>query len=166
MLRSEALLTSRPAHCVCYPGTSHRSRIVTVRAGEYEHGQVLLNLCRTIRPLDRATLQVACVSARAALRSGATAAQVFETARSHGLLRDDAPGSALADASADGNAMGPFALETCETEPMPCARTPRRSPPPLPPPSEDPGMESPAMSSLVARGKNLWRAGQDDTKRT
>jgi hypothetical protein len=112
-LRSEALLTSRAAHFVCYPGTSQTSRIVTVRAGEYQHGLALLDLCRATRPLDRATLQAACVSARAALRSGATAAQVFETARSHGLLRDDAPGSALADASADGHAMGPSAFETC-----------------------------------------------------
>ena len=113
MLRSEALLTSRAAHFVCYPGTSQTSRIVTVRAGEYEHCLVLLDLRRATRPLDRATLQVARSSARAALRGGATAAQVFETARCHGLLRDDAPGSALADASADGHAMGPSAFETC-----------------------------------------------------
>ena len=126
MLRSEALLTSRAAHFVRYPG--------------------------------RSTAQPCRLPARLrALRCAAEPLppKFFETARCHGLLRDDAPGSALADASADGHAMGPSAFETCEPEPLPCARTPRQSPPPLPPPSGDPGIASLAMSSLVARGTEL-----------
>ena len=56
-LRLEALITARVAYFACFPGTTPADRIITVRAAEYEHGLALLQLCRSMRPVDRATLQ-------------------------------------------------------------------------------------------------------------
>ena len=88
ILRSEALLTERAAHFVCFPGTGRADRISTVRAPEYEHGLVLLHLCRSMRPVDRSTVRADCASARAALRAGASSDDVFAQARARGLLRE------------------------------------------------------------------------------
>ena len=123
VLRSEALLTARAAHFVCFPGTGHADRIITARATEYAHGLVLLRLCRSMRPVDRGTLQAACATARASLRAGASEEEVLAQARASGLLRDQGAAAAEApavlagaeDKAVDASASlgGPYAPAAC-----------------------------------------------------
>ena len=69
-LRSEAMLTNRAAHFVCFLGQGHGDRVITVRADEDEYGLSLLELCRRMRLAQKPVLQAACSDARAQLRAG------------------------------------------------------------------------------------------------
>ena len=46
-VRSEALLTDRAAHYVCYIGSGSRDRIITVRETEHVIAMSLLKVCQT-----------------------------------------------------------------------------------------------------------------------
>ena len=69
-LRSDALLTSRAALVVGFPGNQQSDRIITVRAIEHSLGMALRRLRRQYPSDKTAELQVAWQLARASLRNG------------------------------------------------------------------------------------------------
>ena len=80
-LRSEAMLTSRAAHFVCFLGQGHGDRVVTARGDEYGYGLSLLDLCRRLLLASKAMLQTICRDARGQLRAGKTFEEFLEFAR-------------------------------------------------------------------------------------
>ena len=93
-VRSEALLTDRAAHYVCYPGGGSRDRIITVREAEHGIAMSLLKVCQTYPCKGKLELQRVCQIARAELRRG-----VCKHAVIAGLLagcEEGAAGAALA----------------------------------------------------------------------
>ena len=65
-VRSEALLTDRAAHYVCYPGNGSRDRIITVRETEHGIAMSLLKVCQTYPCKGKLELQRVCQIARGA----------------------------------------------------------------------------------------------------
>ena len=69
-VRSEALLTERAAHYVCYPGNGSRDRIITARETEHGTAMSLLKVCQMYPCKEKLELQRARQMARAELRRG------------------------------------------------------------------------------------------------
>ena len=88
-VRSEALLTDRAAHYVCYSGNGSRDRIITVREAEHGIAMSLLKVCQTYPCKGKLELQRVCQIARAELRRG-----VCEHAVIAGLLAGHEEGAA------------------------------------------------------------------------
>ena len=61
--RSEALLTDRAAHFVCYPGGGSRDRIITVRESEHATAMSLLKLRPAFPSKLKEDLQAVCQKA-------------------------------------------------------------------------------------------------------
>ena len=80
IVRSEALLTDRAAHFVCYPGGGSRDRIITVRESEHATATSLLRLCQAFPSKRKEDLQEVCQKARAELRRGVAEAAVIAAA--------------------------------------------------------------------------------------
>ena len=100
-VRSEALLTDRAAHYVCYLGNSSRDRIITVRATEHGTAMSLLKVCQTYPCKDKPELQRVCQIARAELRRGVSEhAVIAALLAEHGA---GAAGAALAAQEGDAN---------------------------------------------------------------
>ena len=135
VLRSEALLTTRAAHFVCFPGTATADRIITVRGTEYAIGLVLLRLCRSMRTVDRGTLLAACAIARASLRAGASEEDVLAQARARGLLHNQDAEAAEAPAMRPGAEGDAFDASARLVEPCAPADSPL---PPLAAPETPP----------------------------
>ena len=99
-VRSEALLTDRAAHYVCYPGNGSRDRIITVRETEHGIAMSLLKVCQTYPCKGKLELQRVCQIARAELRRG-----VCEHAVIAALLAGHEEGAAGAALAARGAAL-------------------------------------------------------------
>ncbi|MFM7978258.1 MAG: hypothetical protein ACKPKO_02995, partial [Candidatus Fonsibacter sp.] len=64
VVRSEALLTGRAVHFVCYLGSGSRGRIITVCDTEHATAVSLLKLCQAFHLERKEDLQAVCQLAR------------------------------------------------------------------------------------------------------